>query len=191
MMFHAGAAGSVAAIVVGPLPAPMDASWDPSRRQVVIAEDLVGEDPRLVAATIVYGLTRAEQDRQARERPETVSRDCLGHEVAARQDQARVWALAWPEGEMPRRTAAESRLTDLAELELAEPYTAVERWVREQDGWWLACGGTNAQLADAVVLSRRVAAPTSASRRSGSARRGSTVAASRRAARRAAGMAGG
>ena len=58
---------------------------------------------------------------------------------------------------MPRRTAAESRLTDLAELELAEPYTAVERWVREQDGWWLACGGTNAQSADAVVLSRRVA----------------------------------
>ena len=58
---------------------------------------------------------------------------------------------------MPRRTAAESRLTDLAELELAEPYTAVERWVREQDGWWLACGGTNARLADAVVLSRRVA----------------------------------
>ena len=56
---------------------------------------------------------------------------------------------------MPRRTAAESRLTDLAELELAEPRTSVERWTREQDGWWLSCGGTNAQLTDAVVLSRR------------------------------------
>ena len=92
----------------------------------MIDDQLVGEDPRLVAATIIYGLTRAEQDRQARERPAMSSLDCLGREVAARQDQARVWALAWPEGEMPRRTVAESRLTDLAELELAEPRTAVE-----------------------------------------------------------------
>ena len=125
-MFQAGAAGSVAAIVVGQLPAPADVGWGPDRRQGVVADGLIGEVPRLLAATIVYGLTRAEQDRQARERPAMSSLDCLGREVAARQDQARLWALAWPEGKMPRRTAAESRLTDLAELELAEPRTAVE-----------------------------------------------------------------
>lgn len=143
-MFRAGAAGAVTAIVARPLPAPVDVQWDQGHREVVVAEDLAGEDPRLLAAMIVYGLTRAEQDRRTRERPDLGPVDCLGREVAARQDQARVWALAWPEGEMPRRTAAESRLTDLAELELAEPRTAVERRVREQDGWWLACGGTNA-----------------------------------------------
>jgi hypothetical protein len=57
---------------------------------------------------------------------------------------------------MPRRTAAKSRLTDLAELELAEPRTAIKRWVREQGGWWQVCGGASALSADAVMLSRRV-----------------------------------
>ena len=37
-----------------------------------------------------------------------------------------------------------------------DAWTAIERWVRAQDGWWLACGGTNAQSADELVLSRRV-----------------------------------
>ena len=146
----------MSAIVIGPLPAPADVGWGPDRRHIVVAEDLVGADAKLVAVAIVYGLARAEQEHRARERPGLGPVDCLVREVAARQDQVRVWALAWPEGEMPRRTAAESRLTDFAELELAEPYTAVERWVHEQGGWWLACGGTNAQSADAVGLSRRV-----------------------------------
>ena len=66
-MFRAGAAGSVAAIVVHPLSsAPV--RWDPVARRIVIDEQLLGEDPKLVAATIAYGLTRAEQDGRARER---------------------------------------------------------------------------------------------------------------------------
>src|SRR5687768_10134821 len=108
-VYRRGAAGSVAAIVVHPL-SSTPVRWEPVGRRIVIDEQLLGEDPRLLAATIVYGLTRAEQDRRARERPDLEPVDCLGREVGARQDQVRVWALAWPEGEMPRRTAAESRL---------------------------------------------------------------------------------
>ena len=154
-MLRVQSAGTVTAIVAAPL-ASADVTWEPVGRRIVVDEELLGEDPKLVAAAIVYGVARAEWDRQARARPDLGPVDCLGREVGARQDQARVWALAWSEGEMPRRTTAESRLTDLADLELAEPRTAIERWIREQDGWWLTCGGTNAQLPGAVVLSRRV-----------------------------------
>jgi hypothetical protein len=123
----------VAAIVVAPL-SSAEVRWDRIGRQIVVDEPLLAGDPSLLAATIIYGVTGADQDPQMRERPDPASVDCFRREIAARQDRARLWALAWPESEMPRRTAAESRLTDLAELELTEPRTSVERWVRQQDG---------------------------------------------------------
>jgi hypothetical protein len=88
VMVKAGADGRVAAIIVGPLPAPSDVVCSHERRQVVVAEALVGEDPALLAATIVYGLGRAEQDRQMHERVNSGAGNCLGREVAGRQDQA-------------------------------------------------------------------------------------------------------
>ena len=126
-------------IQVGQLPRTLEAGWRADGRTILVAEDMLDEDPRVVAAALVHELAHAEQARQARERPEMVTQDCVDREVAAHQDQVRVWALAWPEGEMPRRTKQEARFTDLAEHEMAEPGVSMERWVLRQAWYRRAC----------------------------------------------------
>lgn len=139
-MYRQAAAGTVATIEVWRLPLSHGGGWEPAGRRIGIAEHLLGEDPRLLAAMLVHEITHAEQEREWRERPELFGLGCLEREVGAHQAEARVWWLAWPDGSMPRRTLAEWHLTYLAELELAEPGAAIERWVRSQAGYRRACG---------------------------------------------------
>jgi len=65
------AAQNVSVILAGKLPPGVAASWVGELGWIVVADRLLGEDPKVIAAYLVHELAHAEQDRGASERPDS------------------------------------------------------------------------------------------------------------------------
>ena len=65
------AAGTVSVILAGKLPPGVEDSGVGELGWIVVADRLLGEDPKVIAAYLVHELAHAEQDRGASERPDS------------------------------------------------------------------------------------------------------------------------
>jgi hypothetical protein len=96
-------------IEVGPVPLDGYAQDQPSRRQVVVGEAIVGEDPRALAAVLAHEPMHVKQRLQGLLKP----RDCAMLEALALAFQSDVW-WTLTNGDMPTGTPLEENLTRIA-----------------------------------------------------------------------------
>lgn len=130
---------TVTAIVVEPLPAGLEAGWDGPRRRIVVAERIVGEDPRALAAVLAHEITHAVQDDRRRRGMDLLGADCVGREVEAFQAQASVWRSFWSDGDLPSGTDLERLLTEAAEIDRSDPWYGLRGWLESRAGYGERC----------------------------------------------------
>ena len=146
--YHRVAGEMVAAIVVSPSPtASFLAGWNGAMRHVVVSPGVIGEDHRAAVGAIVYGLRRAEQDARL---PHL---SCIEREADALGEAARVWALSWPEGQLPRLTSVDARLSALAKTEETVPGLSLRRWVEREPAYRELCGRPAVETANSSIWS--------------------------------------
>lgn len=120
-------------LTAGELPPGVYGRYWRGNNAVVIADRLLTEDSRPVAAVLAHELVQAQQQAEG------IPTDCVLKEVDAIQAQALAWSMLWG-GAPPTGAALERRLTRLAELNDAEGVTGLYAYVVDNDLYREKCG---------------------------------------------------
>ena len=113
-------------IVVGPPLRGSLASYEWPANVITVSPDILGEDPRAVAAILAHELTHALQASARLDR----SMDCVAREVDAYLTEVYVWDTLWG-GNPPTRTRLEERLTARSDILANEGEAGLVRFVTE------------------------------------------------------------
>jgi hypothetical protein len=118
------------------LPPRAGGVYYPSSRTVMMAEALVGEDPRVMAAGLVHELTHARDvDLIADGQLEP---DCVELEARAFEAQAIVTRAFWPD-ELPTGTLWERALATITTTYESGGLDGLRAWVRHNVGYRREC----------------------------------------------------
>ena len=131
--YQAREASSIWLIEVGPLPATIEAGWQPDRRPIVEAEDLLAEDPRLLAAVLVHELRHASHF-------DLVAVGLLAPDCVELEAQAIVTRAFWPD-KLPDGSDWEKGLAMTGTTHENSGLDGLREWVGQTVGYQRECRG--------------------------------------------------
>jgi hypothetical protein len=125
-------------LVVRRLPSNAGGYYDPARRTVMIAESVLAEDPRIVAAGLAHELRHAADLDLV-----TVGilpADCLEIEARGFEAQAIIGRAFWPD-ELPSGTGFERQLARLVARYESTGLAGIREWLAHDPAYQAVCAG--------------------------------------------------
>jgi hypothetical protein len=122
-------------LTVGPLPAGTAGRYAGRDNTITVNQDLIGEDPRAIAAVLAHELTHAAQVY----RGEGGRRDCVRMEVDAYGAEAVAWSSFRQRGYGPSRTGLERDLDALVRIMASEGEPGLYKLVVSRPDYQAQC----------------------------------------------------